>query len=67
MRRRSEPDEGVRVQITDSSGERRAVVAVVLVGEDDEIDSLGEVAVQVLAETFLELVDLAALFVLRPD
>ena len=60
VRRRRQPDEDPRVEITDRLRERRPVVAVVLVGEDDEMLGRLEVGVELGSETLLELVGLAA-------
>ena len=60
VRRRRQADQHPRVEVADRLRERRAVVGVVLVGEDDEVLDRLEVGVELGSEALLELVRLAA-------
>jgi len=61
VRRRGEADNRIRVEVGDGAGERRAGIAVGLVGEDKQVVEGREVVVEAATETLLVGVGLAAL------
>jgi hypothetical protein len=67
VRRRRQPDEDPRVKVTNGARERRAVVAVVFVGEDDELLARLKMGIELGPEALLELVRLPADLRLRLD